>query len=199
MLRDYLIFVFVFFFCVYNHSQTGKKIDSKNVVSTVLEITTKLKHYHKTEPNQDSIFDVIHRGKNYTEQYIDLIKFPNKDTVTANTFARFYDEVGFFYFEKSDYLDALRYFNWALGIYEQTKSKKQEAYNSQNVAAIFRRIGDDSEALKYGQRALLLFESIKDEEGMAITLYTLAILFREQDDVQTANNYAEKALRFIIN
>lgn len=194
MLRRCLIFVFVFFFCVYNHSQTAEEIDSKNAVNTVLAITTKLKHYHKIEPNQDSIFAIINRGKNYTEQYLDLIKLPNKDTITANTFARFYDELGFYYFEKSDYLNALRYFNWALGIYEQTKSQKQEAYNSQNVAAVFRQIGDDSEALKYGQRALLLFESIKDEEGMAITLYTLAILFRELDDVQTANNYAEKAL-----
>jgi two-component sensor histidine kinase/tetratricopeptide (TPR) repeat protein len=185
----------LFLFCnYYGFSQFSDKKTPSEIIPNLKDLTEKLKHYHHIEPNADSAYQIIARGKKITENNSELIKIPSEDTLTSNTFARLYDQIGYFYFEKSDYLNALRYFSLSLGIYEQTSNHKEEGYNAQNVAAIFRQVGDDSEALRYAQRALLVLEQLEDDDGVAISLYTLAILHREQGDIQIADEYAERAL-----
>lgn len=174
--------------------QSNSPNNTLKTTEVLEELTTKLNHYHLVELNFDSVYQIIKRGKKITENSSQLVKYPSEDTLTSNTFARFYDQVGFFYFQRSDYLNALRFFTMSLGIYEQTESRKQEGYNAQNVAAIFRQVGDENEALRYGQRALSLFEELEDDDGLAISLYTLSILYRAQENLEVAEQYARRSL-----
>jgi two-component sensor histidine kinase len=189
--------LFVLLFIHASLSVVGQSPTALNKTETtkVLEdLTSKLNHYHLIEPNIDSVYQIIERGKKIADKSKEYIQYPSKDTLVSNTIARFYDQVGFYYFQKSDYLNALRFFTWSLGIYEQTGYFKQEAYNAQNVAAIFRQIGDLNEALRYGKRALSLFEKLGDDGGIAISLYTLSIINRGQEDLELAEQYARRSL-----
>lgn len=175
-------------------AQNNTAVDSESIVSVLEGFTDRLKHFHLIEPIQDSALSIIQNGQSFVEENIFWVKHPSQDTSISNTFARYYDQVGYYYFDKSDYLNALRYFSWALGIYEQTNDAISEGLDAHNVAAIFRQLGDATEALHYANRALDLFVKIDHPEGEAITLYTLAILHRENGEKVLADELAEQAL-----
>jgi two-component sensor histidine kinase len=183
-----------FFILSIGITQNNHVANSENVSAVLEEFKSKLEYFHLKEPDKDSVLAIIERGEAYTAENNNWIKYPTNDTAKANTFARYFDQVGYFYYDKSDYLSALRYFSWALGIYEQTNDAKGEGFNAHNLAAIFRQLGDATEALRYANRALDLFVKINNAEGEAITLYTLAIVHRENAENEIADELAEQSL-----
>jgi tetratricopeptide (TPR) repeat protein len=93
---------------------------------------------------------------------------------------------------QGNYVEALKYFNYALAIREREKHPDTAStYN--NIAEVFRTLGEYDKALKYYDDALIIYEKNLHPDT-AIVYNNMALVFESQGDYDKALKYYSDAL-----
>ncbi len=109
--------------------------------------------------------------------------------------ARSFILIGICYDEKSDYLQALKYYNYALEIYEKLNDKSGITRCYNNIGILYRYQGDYSRALEYYQKSLKIAEKFSDKIGISNSYNNIGIIYYYQDDYPKALEYFQKSLK----
>ena len=99
------------------------------------------------------------------------------------------------YSEKSQYDDALTYFQQVLQLREKSKVPQDIVEAVQNLGQVLSNMGQYDQAISYYMRALDLRRSMNDPHGTAIVSYGLGTLFDYQGRFGAAVNAKQDALK----
>lgn len=102
---------------------------------------------------------------------------------------------GYFYYNKSDYANALLYFNKSIPLFESIHLSKGISSANNNIALIYYLQGNYPTALQYHFKSLEIREQAKDKLGIAISYGNIGSVYKAQLDYVSALNYYEKALQ----
>ena len=96
---------------------------------------------------------------------------------------------------KSDYSEALDYYQRNLKIRHEIGDKNGGAAALNNIGLIFKMQGDYPKALDYYQRSLKISEEIGDKRGSAIIMNNIGLIFKTQGDHPKALDYYQRSLK----
>ena len=99
------------------------------------------------------------------------------------------------YSEKSQYDDALTYFQQVLQLREKSKVPQDIVEAVQNLGQVLANMGQYDQAISYYMRALDLRRSMNDPQGTALASYGLGTLFDYQGRFGAAVNAKQDALK----
>ena len=102
--------------------------------------------------------------------------------------------LGSFYYLKTDYFNALNYYQKGLKLDEGLKNKKGIAKDLGNIGNVFKDQGDYPKALGYYFEALKMAEELGYKQLIANTRCNIGIVYRHQGDYPKALNYYFKSL-----
>ena len=103
--------------------------------------------------------------------------------------------LGVYYFIKSDYLQALDYYNKALTIGEEMHNKSRIVALLSNIGNVYTYQGDYPKAFDYYFRALKIAEEIGHKNGIKDILANLGSIYQMQGDFSKALEYTFKSLK----
>jgi tetratricopeptide (TPR) repeat protein len=109
-----------------------------------------------------------------------------------------YDQLGVFYWLKSDYSRALDYYFQALDEWEKSEKQIPLSHKSKifgHIGVVYRNQGKYPEALDYYFKALKIDEGIQNKEGIARHLGNIGLVYSDMDDYPKALDYYLKALK----
>lgn len=96
---------------------------------------------------------------------------------------------------KSKYDEAIKYFLQSLKIDEQRNDRQSIASTLNNIAIIYRVIGNDIKALEYYEQSLKLREAMNDKRGVATSLNNIAGIYYSKGDKVKTKEYLKRALK----
>jgi len=105
-----------------------------------------------------------------------------------------YQNLGFFYYQNSDYVFSLNYFQKALAKNIALNNEKGSAISLNNIGLIYETWGKYAQSLKYYSAALKIMESIYYEKGIAATNGNIAKLYYNWNNRAKALEYLKKEL-----
>jgi signal transduction histidine kinase len=103
--------------------------------------------------------------------------------------------IGIYHDEKSDYLEALVFYNRALHIFEKINDKKgiTKCYN--NIGIIYRYQGDYARALEYYFKSLEIAEELNDKVSIGKSYNNIGVIYFYQSDYAKSLEYYQKSLK----
>lgn len=96
---------------------------------------------------------------------------------------------------KSKYNEAIKYFLRSLKIDEQRNDRQGIASTLNNIAIIYRVLGNDTKALDYYEQSLKLREAMNDKRGIAASLNNIAGIYYSKGDKVKTKEYLKRALK----
>lgn len=157
--------------------------EDTNGVNLLKEISFE---YRNLDPNEGIIF-----GK----QGVKLSNSINWEIGKANC----YNALGTNYYIKSDYSNAIKYYEKSLKINEKSNIKAAIASNLLNLGNVYSSISDYTKSLEYYQKSLKINKILKNQLGIANNLSNIGIIYRYQSDYSKALDYYQEALKINIS
>jgi len=102
---------------------------------------------------------------------------------------------GISFYVRSDYPQALDYYQRCLNIYEDISYKEGMAKTLNNFGVIYSIQGDYAKALYYYQRSSKIKEEISDKSGMAGAMNNMGLIYMNQGDYPNALRYFRQSLK----
>jgi len=102
---------------------------------------------------------------------------------------------GISFYIRSDYNQALEYYQKSLKIKEEISDKRGIAGSLNNIGMIYSRQGDYPKALEIYQRSLKIVEEISDNEVIASILTNIGKIYKNQSDYPKALEYYQRSLK----
>lgn len=101
---------------------------------------------------------------------------------------------GYYYYTKSNYSEALDYYNKSLEIERKLNNKKEIAISLNNIGGIYKIQGKVSLALKYYNESLKLKEQLGNKKGIALSYNNIGVIYGEQGNLELALTYYKRSL-----
>ena len=182
--------LFLVFSSTYLNSQT--KLDSLYVIWQDKTQTDSV----RTEAFKKYIWDGFLFDKPHTAFTLaeELISF-SKSNQYRNAEAEAYNIQGVSFWVKTNYLEAVNYYQRSLKIREEIDDKKGISASLYNIGNIYLRQGNYLQALDYHQRSLKIEQEIDNVEGIALSLGIIGIIYSEQSIYPKALEYYERGLK----
>jgi serine phosphatase RsbU (regulator of sigma subunit) len=152
-------------------------------------------------PNLDSLAQQLANSPTDTARIkwlnIAAIRYVNVDPALTERFARQADTlatrinfrpglgnakdlIGVAFFQRGQYDSALVYHDWALRIHQSVNNKNGLGWAYDNLAQVYKTLGDAKKAIDYYNRSLTYRDLAKDWRGMASTLANLGDFARQE-------------------
>ena len=176
------------------HAQT--EVDSlKNLMRSASHDTTRLRLYVElSEVCEDQ--DILANAKPAVMLAVKLLheEFILRDSsLRANILnekAQALNNIGFYYWQKSLWENALGFFNQGLEIREETRDQHGIAESLNNLGELHRLQGNIAASLDCFNRSLKIREEIGDKAGIIVSLNNISLVYMQQGAVQKAlDNY----------
>ncbi|MBC7864425.1 MAG: tetratricopeptide repeat protein, partial [Bacteroidia bacterium] len=106
-----------------------------------------------------------------------------------------YGDLGVMYFWKSDYANALEYYQKAVKLDRENNASKQLAVHLGNIGTVYESLSDYPKALDYDLQSLKISESINGKYGMQRQYANIGIIYKRQGDFVKALDYYNRALK----
>ena len=103
------------------------------------------------------------------------------------------------YYELNDYPAALRHYQAALDVYNETKHPMEAARTVALIGQLYQQQEEYTKARANYQKALLAFQKLSDQVNEAATLYALGVLELKQNRVDDAKEYLWKSINITEN
>ncbi len=103
--------------------------------------------------------------------------------------------LGATYFIRSDYDEAMKYYQQSLKLFEEISYQKGIAGVLNNMGLIYSRKAEYSKAMEHYQRCVKIYEEISDKKTMAILLNNMGHIYLNQGDYPGAMNYYQRCLK----
>ena len=169
--------------------ETQQNIDSLlTVLNTAKADTAAVSLYKKIA----SHYNVTHldSAKAFAQQGIELSKqlgYRKGEWENLNVLGNYFER-------KTEYVTALKTYNEALGIIEETQSTRGFAIVLNNIATIYIRKGEYDEALTYMFDALKAEEELGNQNGIAQAYNNIGVAYYYLQDFDKTTLYLTKAL-----
>lgn len=137
------------------------------------------------------LFDKPNTAFNLAEELIDFAK----SNQYRNAEAEAYNIQGVSFWVKTNYLEAVNYYQRSLKIREEIDDKKGISGSLYNIGNIYLRQGNYLQALDYHQRSLKIEKEIDNLEGVALSLGIIGLIYSEQRNYSQALYYYERSLK----
>jgi tetratricopeptide (TPR) repeat protein len=98
---------------------------------------------------------------------------------------------------KSNYRQALEYYDKSLKIMEEINDKQGIASSYNNIGNIYLNQGNYSKALEYNFKSLKIREEIGDKQGIARTYNNIGSIYTNQSNYSRALEYYDKSLKIM--
>jgi signal transduction histidine kinase len=105
------------------------------------------------------------------------------------------NSIGLLKIRKSDYLNALKYYQDALVLFEKAGYIRGLAICYGNIGNIYENFGDYSKALDLYMKQLEISESINDREALGVANVNIGDIQRSMDNFEMALEYYTKSLK----
>ena len=195
-------FVIVFFMTLVFTQGVAQSFVQKKIEETKSNFpdTTRLKAFHELsnhylDLNRDSASFFIKHGlilaikltENNTKKKI------NKPILELA--AQLFETEGYFHFKEGSLNNSITSFERSLELYSEIDNKEGKANSYNNLAVLFKNIGNTIKSINYNKEAFQLYESMDNKEGVASSLNNLSFIYREQGDIENALKYTQEALQ----
>jgi tetratricopeptide (TPR) repeat protein len=165
------------------------KIDSLNRLLTLTEADTA-----KVQLINDLAYEYWSKEPEKTLDYAKQALALSKKINYVSGEARSYQLMGVYYWQKSDYKNALSFYNTALTLFESAKDQRGVARVLGSMGIVYREQGNDGQALDNYYRALKILQAIKDTKSEANVLNSIGLLYKNRKDYDQAITFFEQAL-----
>lgn len=108
-----------------------------------------------------------------------------------------YDLMGVSHYLRSNYSEALNYYQKSLKIKEEIGDKNGISKTISNIGNIYQDQGNYSKALEYYLRSLKIKEEIGDIEGNAYPITNIGTIYKAQEEYTKALDYFQKGLKIM--
>ncbi len=179
--------VFLFFSTVITFSQNRENIEIQGILkqisdsktdTTTINLCNKIANiYAKSNPNQGIV---------YAKKALLLSEKTNWQTGIANSSMT----LGTNYFAKSDFFNALIYFEKTL---QNNPKKPLKAATLKNIGLCYSYQNDYPKALDFGTQALNIYEELSDKAGIAVALSNIGIVYCDWQNYPKAIAFYKKA------
>ncbi|MFT5723479.1 MAG: adenylate cyclase [Bacteroidia bacterium] len=172
----------------------------------------------KAQTNLDSLYGIwqdetqpdTNRVKAYKDYIWDgfLYSKPDSATLLMQNLLKFgeqnqngrakslaYNLMGVSSWLKSNYPEALGYYQRSLNISQEIGFKRGSASTSTNIGIIYSQQGDYPKALDYYRRSLKIYKEIGDKKGGGNTLNNIGIIYKQHGDYRKALEYFQRSLK----
>ncbi len=139
------------------------------------------------------IFDINGKSDSALYCYQKAIYHSKKAKLFA-TQASAFNNIGLLEWNKANYLNALKYYNLGLQIFEKINDKKGQANTQSNIGLIYQSLNDKINAEKYFFQSLKLREEIHDYYGISVSYTNLGRFHEDANENEKAIFYYEKAI-----
>ncbi len=94
---------------------------------------------------------------------------------------------------KSNYSEAIKYYNYSLKIYRKNLNKKNISFCLNSIGITYYDQGELSKAIGFFEESLLIDEELKDFRGVSACYVNIGNIYADQGKYEKAINYYEKA------
>lgn len=122
--------------------------------------------------------------------------YHSKKAKLFSTQASAYNNMGLLEWNKANYLNALKYYNLGLQIFEKNNDKKGQANTMSNIGLVYQSLNDKTNAEKYFIQSLQLREEINDYYGISVSYTNLGRFHEILVENKKAIFYYEKAISY---
>lgn len=174
--------------------QLRKRKDSLgiNYALQCLELSRDLNNY-EYEANALNILGKVARNQGKVadaEKYLNEAILVSKKNNYTHGIARGYNELGLFYEEKEEFLNAIDAFLYSSEWYENKGDLEATAKVFSNLAELYKNLEAYSSSLKYYLKSLELREKINDSLGLARVYRDLGILSQHRKNYEEMLQYS---------
>ncbi len=128
------------------------------------------------------------KAKSLSQEALDIVT----DSLTT---ASAYNNIGVAMRSLGDYESSLQNYLLALGIYEKTSSKREQATVSNNIGMVYSYLGFVEKAKEYHNKAKVIFEELNNQKGLSEVYNNLAILFANEGELDISLEYFKYSLK----
>ncbi|MBU8892145.1 MAG: tetratricopeptide repeat protein [Bacteroidales bacterium] len=162
-----------------------------------------LKNYPKEDTIRVNLLNEI-AYKIFTIDINKTLKFANEAEELADKLhfekgkAESFKNIGIYYWNKSDYYEAWKYFEASLKIYRDIGNKKGIADCLLGFGIVHFFQSNYSQALNYFNQSLKINEQIKDVKMVSVCLNNIGEVYKMQENFPEALKYYQKTLKIAI-
>ena len=181
-----------------------------NFEKTLENWTNELNLNHKIGNKEDiarslNNLGIIHKNMDQYEDaiynYQEALKI-EEERGDSSGIARALNNIGNIYFHnRSNYIQALEYYNKAIKIYSVLgpKEKEYEADLLNNIGLIYEKQGNFTKALKKFNTALDIFTNLDRDDKIATTQNHLGVVYAKLGNYQTALDYIKNSYEYYMS
>ncbi len=192
-----LLFFFVFFFSKDCHTQDKYTDSLLAVLATQKADTARVNTLNALSRQYVRSYQLSSARKFMTEaqRLAEKLNFKKGMKEAKNNLGGIYNAEANGHMGKGNYIEGLKNYLTALGIYERNDYNYGVAFVSGNIGRFYWVQKDYKEAMKFYSRALGIFESIRDKKGIAWIQNNIGLLYENQKQYGEAIRYYEQAIR----
>jgi signal transduction histidine kinase/Tfp pilus assembly protein PilF len=193
-MKKYILF-FLILTINFSFSQKSKdqKIDSlKTELSHAKEDTTKI----KTLNSLSSLY--YYKDSDLSFKYAKSALLLSDKLDYKNGVGYAYNNIGIYYWIKSDFPKALEYMYKALKIHENANDKKGIASSNNGLGTVYVEFKNYDLALACYNKALKVSQEIKDQKSIATYLNNIGDVYLRKKEYQKALDYFDKAIKMNV-
>lgn len=112
-----------------------------------------------------------------------------------NFIGKSYKAIGSFFYEKSDYEEALSNFKLAQIYFEKASNQRESGRAYMNIGNVYLSQNIDSKAYEYFLKALRIAEKTNYLKGISAAYNNIGLIYKERNDALKAIDYYNKSLK----
>ena len=149
----------------------------------------------RVEKLNDLAFALYNTEPKKTEEYAKQALVLAKKIGSQRGIARSYNIIGVSFHRRSDFNEALKFYNKALNLFEKIGDKNKIATSKHNIGGINEKLGNYDLALKYYYEALNIWEKENDKIHLSASYNNIGIIYEKQGSYERALEYNLKSLQ----
>lgn len=159
-----------------------QNLNSSKTEEQRLSSLVALSSFFLSEQQLDSAATYLNEARRITEQLINSdITNVELSSAQVESLGKYYSTLGYYHFYRFERFDAIDAFEKAIIYFTKANDKKNLADCMNNLAVLFKDIGDIENAIAFNLRALETYELLNDMDGRLNVMFTLSVIYREQE------------------
>ena len=99
------------------------------------------------------------------------------------------------YHSRHEFQEAMKFFQWGLGIAIETRNKDLEGAAKMNIGVVYRSLGDIKKAIEFFEHGLSIAKEVRNKPLEGYVYRNLGFAYQDLGLFQTAIEYLQKNLR----
>lgn len=140
-----------------------------------------------------------HLGGNSSQAWevLERAKIMADETNNFEQLASINNLIGRIHSDKSDYLNAIKYFQESFGYAKQNEDSIMISKLYHNIGAAYYHMSNYIKALEYYEKSLIIKKKLKLKLGIALTIGNMGNIYMRQSDYPKALEYFQESLRIM--